>query len=223
MAGEEQKKIQGDGAEGTMMNDETDKADDRDQSNVQHSTFNVHRSSFNLQPSSLSFQCGRVKVGPFMLLLGVLVHFLIPGLFLYGAWGLDRHWGTSLTWPMWVRVPLGGVLLAVSLFVEGASLPEFFRRGGSPAPLQPTEALVVTGPYRYCRHPIYVAYIGYLIGPGIMLGLRSIFLLAAIWWACLAMEARFVEERQLRRRFGEQFEAYRRATPFMIPRFWRRR
>jgi len=78
---------------------------------------------------------------------------------------------------------------------------------------------VVTGPYRYCRNPIYTAYIGYVLGPGIMLGLRSSFLVAALFWLYLVAVTKFIEEPQLRLRFGEQFELYRCTTPFMIPRF----
>jgi protein-S-isoprenylcysteine O-methyltransferase Ste14 len=184
--------------------------------------FSVQRSAFSVR-RDLSLQFGRVRVGPWMWALGILVHFIIPGLILFGAWGLDVHFGWRLDWPLWLRVVLGGMVLGLSLWVEGAALPQFFRLGGSPSPLQPTESLVVTGPYRYCRHPIYVAYVGYVIGAGILLGLRSAFLVAGVWWLCLAAQARFVEERSLRRRFGEHFEAYRRTTPSMIPRFWRRR
>lgn len=172
---------------------------------------------------SFAVQFGRVRVGLWMLLLGVAVHFLVPGLFLYWAWCLDARWGWTLGWPLWFRLLAGGLTLLLSVGLEGASVSEFFRRGGTPAPFQPAQSLVVAGPYRYCRHPIYVAYVGYLVGPGIMLGLRSIFVLAAVWWVCMAAEARWVEERLLRRRFGERFEAYRRATPFVIPRCWRRR
>jgi protein-S-isoprenylcysteine O-methyltransferase Ste14 len=158
-----------------------------------------------------------------MLMLGVVVHLFVPGLFLVAAWRLDARLGWGLRWPLWMRLPLGFVVLIVSAALEGASLPQFFRHGGIPAPFQPTESLVVTGPYRYCRNPIYMAYVGYLLGPGILLGLQSIFPLAGIWWLALAAQARFIEERALRRRFGAQFEAYRQTTPFMIPRFWRRR
>jgi len=171
----------------------------------------------------VSFRLGRVKVGPLMLVLGLMIHVLVPGVFLVGAYGLDVGFGWRLTWPLWVRLPLGATILLLSVVLEALSFPPFIRSGGSPSPFHQTESLIVTGPYRYCRHPIYAAYFGFILGPGIMLGLRSSFLTAALWWLCLAVEARFFEEPSLQRRFGEQFEAYRRTTPFTIPRFWRRR
>jgi len=151
-----------------------------------------------------SLRVGRAKVGLLALALGAVVHLLLPAALVFGAYGLDRLLGKSLSWVLWVRLPLGAVLFILS---------------GLPSPLTPTESLVVTGPYRYCRNPICIAYIGYVVGPGIMLGLRSSFLVAALYWLCLVVVTKFFEEPQLRRRFGEQFELYRRTTPFMIPRF----
>ncbi|MHA2128131.1 MAG: methyltransferase family protein [Promethearchaeota archaeon] len=166
-----------------------------------------------------SLLVGRVQVGLLALALGAVVHLLLPAALVFGAYGLDRLLGKSLSWVLWVRLPLGAVLFILSVALEGATLPHFIRAGGLPSPLTPTESLVVTGPYRYCRNPICIAYIGYVVGPGIMLGLRSSFLVAALYCLCLVMVTKFFEEPQLRRRFGEQFELYRRTTPFMIPRF----
>jgi len=162
---------------------------------------------------------GRAKVGLLALALGAVVHLLLPAALVFGAYGLDRLLGNSFSWGLWVRLPFGAVLFILSVALEGSTLPHFTRAGGLPSPLTPTESLVVTGPHRYCRNPIYIAYIGYVLGPGIMLGLRSSFLVAALFWLYLVAVTKFLEEPELHRRFGEQFELYRRTTPFMIPRF----
>ena len=166
-----------------------------------------------------SLRVGRAKVGLLALALGAVVHLLLPAALVFGAYGLDRLLGNSLSWVLWVRLPLGAVLFILSVALEGTTLPHFIRAGGLPSPFTPTESLVVTGPYRYCRNPIFIAYIGYVLGPGIILGLRSSFLVAALFWLYLVAVTKFLEEPELHRRFGEQFELYRRTTPFMIPRF----
>lgn len=166
-----------------------------------------------------SLRAGRAKVGLLALALGAVVHLLLPAALVFGAYGLDRLLGGSLSWGLRVRLPFGAALFILSVVLEGSTLPHFIRAGGLPSPLTPTESLVVTGPYRYCRNPIYIAYIGYVLGPGIMLGLRSSFLVAALFWLYLGGIAKLFEEPGLHRRFGEQFELYRRTTPFMIPRF----
>lgn len=166
-----------------------------------------------------SLRVGRVKIGLLALVLGAVVHLLLPAALLFGAYGLDRLLGSSLSWGLWVRLPFGAVLFILSVVLEGSTLLHFVRAGGLPSPLTPTESLVVTGPHRYCRNPIYIAYIGYVLGPGIILGLRSCFLVAVLFWLYLVVVTKFLEEPELHRRFGEQFELYRRTTPFMIPRF----
>ncbi|MFX0203056.1 MAG: methyltransferase family protein [Candidatus Hodarchaeota archaeon] len=166
-----------------------------------------------------SLRVGRVKVGLLALALGAIVHLLLPAALVFGAYGLDRLLGSSLSWGLGVRLPFGAFLFILAVALEGSTLPHFIRAGGLPSPFTPTESLVVTGPYRYCRNPIFIAYIGYVLGPGIMLGLRSSFLVAALFWLYLVAVTKFFEEPELRRRFGEQFELYRRKTPFMIPRF----
>lgn len=172
---------------------------------------------------NLSLRFGQIRVSPWMFLLGIVVHFFVPAFLLFEAHRMDLRWGWTSNWPLWVRLPPGAIIFVLSVALEAACMPKFFRLGGTPSPFQPTQSLIIAGPYRYCRHPIYVAYIGYVIGLGVMLGSQSIFLLAGIWWLALAAQARFVEEPLLRRRFGEQFETYRRSTPFMIPRLWRHR
>ena len=170
-----------------------------------------------------SVRFGTVEAGLLALALGAVVHLLLPAALVFGAYGLDRLMGKSLEWALWARLLLGAVLFSLSVALEVATLPHFIRAGGLPSPFAPTKSLVVTGPHRHCRNPIYIAYIGYILGPGIMLGLRSSFLVAGLFWLLLGGWTKLYEERQLRRRFGEKFELYRRTTPFMIPRLRPRR
>jgi len=169
-----------------------------------------------------SFRFGRTTVSAPQLALGIAVHLFVPLLFVFIAWRLDRWAGTSLRWPAAVRVPLGAALVLLAAILEGASLPQFFRLGGSPSPMQPTERLVVSGPYRYCRHPIYIAYGGYVLGIGIAVGSLAVFPVTVVFLLMLACFAKCWEEPMLRRRYGEEFDAYRRRTPFFLPRPRRR-
>jgi protein-S-isoprenylcysteine O-methyltransferase Ste14 len=112
----------------------------------------------------------------------------------------------------WVLVAAGtGVLLeAFARFVvEG---------GGTPAPVAPTERLVVGGLYRHVRNPMYVAVGSIVAGQALLLG-RPVLLayLAAVWLA-VASFVRFYEEPTLSARYGEEYAAYRRAVPAWRPR-----
>jgi protein-S-isoprenylcysteine O-methyltransferase Ste14 len=89
-------------------------------------------------------------------------------------------------------------------------------RGG--VGLYDDHALVTTGAYGRCRHPIYTAFIGIMLLVFVMsanwvLGLSGLLLVISI--AAFRIPT---EERELRERFGEEWERYRARTVSLVPR-----
>ncbi|MGC8855262.1 MAG: methyltransferase family protein [Anaerolineae bacterium] len=79
-------------------------------------------------------------------------------------------------------------------------------------------SLVVTGLYRYVRHPLYTAGLLFLwLTPAMTLNLLTLYLAATLY---ILIGARF-EERKLLREFGEAYARYQRSTPMLLPR-WKR-
>lgn len=145
----------------------------------------------------------------------------------------SEHAGVWFPPPFWyVLAVLGGVLLdrrwplpigasrlntfAGVAFVLGwmalafVSIDRFRRSKTSIVPIRPADALVLSGPYRYTRNPMYVSLALLTIGCGLLLG---------TWWSIvllvptLTIVQLFVilpEERYLRRRFGTAYEDYTR-------------
>src|SRR5262245_38261014 len=75
------------------------------------------------------------------------------------ALGLVLHlvWPARLV-PLSVSTPIGAIitLLAVALFISAIRT---FRAAGTPIPgNRPTTTIVRTGPYRFSRNPIYLAF-----------------------------------------------------------------
>jgi protein-S-isoprenylcysteine O-methyltransferase Ste14 len=126
-------------------------------------------------------------------------------------------WESHAWWPP-VR------MLGVALIVVGATglihaFARFVLDGlGTPAPIAPTETLVVTGLYRYVRNPMYVAVAATIAGQAFALGQPVLLAYAAAFLALVYAFVRLHEEPALRRRYGEQFERYRRTVPGWIPR-----
>ena len=81
-----------------------------------------------------------------------------------------------------------------------------------------TTRLVVTGFNRYVRNPIYLGAVTVFIGEALLLGRASLLVYAVAAWAGVAAFVRWYEEPALQRRFGAEYEAYRRAVPAWIPR-----
>jgi protein-S-isoprenylcysteine O-methyltransferase Ste14 len=135
--------------------------------------------------------------------------------------GLIPYWLTGWeakdTWaPL---VVLGAVLIAAGLVVLVHAFVRFVVEGvGTPAPVAPTEHLVVGGLYRYVRNPMYVAVTAIIVGQALVLGWPALLLYAAAFVAVTASFVRLYEEPVLRERFGAEYEAYRRAVPGWWPR-----
>ena len=117
-----------------------------------------------------------------------------------------------------VRV-LGVILLVAGLIVLVRAFVRFVVEGlGTPAPIAAPERLVVGGLYRYVRNPMYVAVLAAIVGQGLLLGQLGLLLYAAALWLVSAAFVRCYEEPTLTRRFGVDYEAYRRAVPAWWPR-----
>jgi protein-S-isoprenylcysteine O-methyltransferase Ste14 len=123
--------------------------------------------------------------------------------------------------PTEVRVA-GAMLIAASLPVLANSFVRFAREGrGTPAPVAPTEDLVVTGPYRHVRNPMYLAVEGAILGQAMLLGRPILVGYAAAAGAAMTAFAKLHEEPALARRYGAAYESYRQAVPAWIPRLRR--
>jgi len=88
----------------------------------------------------------------------------------------------------------------------------------APIPAAPTEHLVVGGLYRYVRNPMYLAVIACILGQAAILGRPVLVAYGSIIWAIVAGFVRLYEEPTLSSRFGDQYDAYRRAVRAWIPR-----
>jgi protein-S-isoprenylcysteine O-methyltransferase Ste14 len=100
--------------------------------------------------------------------------------------------------------PIGVVLIAAGLAVLVDAYVRFARDGlGTPSPLAPPRRLVVSGVYRFTRHPMYVATTIALVGEAFLLRQAILLVAAAAYGLTLAALVHWWEEPQLMRRFGE--------------------
>lgn len=133
-------------------------------------------------------------------------------------WLLTRWVAREPAPPLAVRV-VGGVLALAGGAVLLRSFVGFVVEGrGTPAPVAPTERLVVGGPYRYVRNPMYVAIVALVLGQALVLGRAVLLAYALVTWAVPAVFVRWYEEPTLAARYGAEYEAYRRAVPAWMPR-----
>jgi protein-S-isoprenylcysteine O-methyltransferase Ste14 len=153
---------------------------------------------------------GGLWVGPFLVLVLLAPLWLgwgwegVTALRLVGALALVSSVGVG-SWAMgkmgWARL-----LLAPALFSPVDESEERVPR-----------RLVVEGPYRYARHPLYGADLGVILGTALLTGKWIPVVLAGAYAVVLGLQLR-LEERELEARFGEAYARYRRLVPGLVPR-----
>jgi protein-S-isoprenylcysteine O-methyltransferase Ste14 len=113
---------------------------------------------------------------------------------------------------------VAGALLLLSAFVR------FVVEGlGTPAPIAPTQRLVIGGLYRWVRNPMYLAVELCVVGQGILLGRPVLLVYAMIAGLTMWSFVKLYEEPTLARRYGAEYEQYRREVPGWWPRLRLRR
>jgi protein-S-isoprenylcysteine O-methyltransferase Ste14 len=111
--------------------------------------------------------------------------------------------------PAAFAAPLGAPLVALAAALFAGSVAKL-RAAGTPVPgSRPTTAVVRSGPYRFSRNPIYLAFS--LLQLGIAIWANSLWLLATLAGAVLLVDRVVIrrEERYLERKFGAGYLEYK--------------
>jgi len=113
----------------------------------------------------------------------------------------------------------GGMLIAAGAGFLLHAFARFVIEGlGTPAPVAPTEHLVVSGIYRHVRNPMYLAVTATILGQWLLLGRPVLLAYALVFIATTYAFVRGYEEPTLRETYGEEYERYREAVPGWWPR-----
>jgi len=149
--------------------------------------------------------------------------FLFPALlFLIPNFVLDQ-WLHLPTIPnLFARVIIATILIVVGVVFLLWTLKAQREIGkGTPMPLMATQKLVIQKPYSYCRNPLAFGLLNFYFGISILIGSISSLILVLIFAIVILAYIKFVEEKELEQRYGEEYVAYKQNTPFLIP--WRSR
>jgi protein-S-isoprenylcysteine O-methyltransferase Ste14 len=107
---------------------------------------------------------------------------------------------------------LSGIIVLLDAFVR------FARADGTPAPPMPTFHLVVVGPYRYVRNPMYLAVLTIILGQGLLFASGGTLLYAGIVLLAVVLFVLGYEEPTLELEYGDEYREYRRNVRGWIPR-----
>jgi protein-S-isoprenylcysteine O-methyltransferase Ste14 len=129
-----------------------------------------------------------------VLLLQILGGLLLIASVAVGAWACLKMG--------WARLLFAGALFPPGDGAEENNVPQ---------------RLVLEGPYRYVRNPLYDTDFALILGTGLLTSSWFLALLAILYAAQLALQLP-LEERELRARFGRPYRRYCQLVPRFIPR-----
>jgi protein-S-isoprenylcysteine O-methyltransferase Ste14 len=144
----------------------------------------------------------------------------------FGFWFFVAIPGGILWWAGVDLVPPPGLnRLLGALVIGSAHVMLLFpvatfviQGGGTHAPFDPPIQMVRRGAHRVVRNPMYLLYLAVLLGEAVLYRSWLLLAYAAFFWSLAHLLVVGFEEKDLRRRFGDEFEDYCRRVGRWIPR-----
>jgi protein-S-isoprenylcysteine O-methyltransferase Ste14 len=128
--------------------------------------------------------------------------------------------GSGIVRPAVIEVPqiagmiIGAIGAAVALWCV---LTFVFIGKGTPAPFDPPRRLVIRGPYRFVRNPMYIGAGLALLGTALFYQSWPLLIYAGVFFVATHLFVVLYEEPTLRRTFGNEYEAYCRRVKRWLP------
>ena len=129
--------------------------------------------------------------------------------------GWASAWPRGIPWPLAI---LAAVAIVAGIAVLLDAFARFARAGGTPAPPAPTRELVVAGPYRHVRNPMYLAVLAIILGQALLFASVGTLLWALLVFVAVLLFVKAYEEPTLEAEYGDQYREYRRNVPGWMPR-----
>jgi len=145
-----------------------------------------------------------VKIPPALLYLlgflaGVIWRFVVPGDALPAALAASARW-------------LGLSLIVAGFTLSMSGVVTFLRAKTTTLPHRAASRLVVSGPYRFTRNPMYVGINAFYIGLALAMNRLWPLALLPLLFVILVRSVIRLEERYMEERFGDEYRAYRRSV-----------
>lgn len=161
----------------------------------------------------------RVPMAPWVITLATWSSFLLgPGIVAVWIPWLITRWNAGGPYASEVSV-VGTILIVAGALGLIATFWRFPTEGnGTPFPTDPPSCtkVIVGGPYRYVRNPMYDGYLVIIFGEALVLARPVLFIYDASLFVVLLAFVRLYEEWTMKKRFGGLYDAY----CGRVPRWW---
>ena len=153
-----------------------------------------------------------------ILILPFNVLITIPAIILYFT--RDFYWGLGFKGKQAIFFYfLAIVFILIGLYFLIKTISLFAKVGkGTLAPWNPTQKLVVEGPYKRVRNPMITGVLFVLLGEAILFGSKYLLIWFLLFFFVNHIYFLLSEEPGLQKRFGSSYERYQQNVPRWLPR-----
>ena len=155
--------------------------------------------------------------------LGLVFWFGLGVLLVFASLWLDNILPVRLTLPAPVGISLSVLLLVIGVALCFWTIYNFVKAKGSPVPINPPKRLVTTGLYSRVRNPMVSGWIVMMFGVGVRLdSISLIFIFTPLFLLLNILYLKTIEEKEMEKKFGQEYIEYRESVPMFLPRFRRK-
>ncbi len=132
----------------------------------------------------------------------------------------QMHVGLGLSNPnFYIPLVIAFVLIGGGLYLLIETNRIFARIGeGTLSPLDPTKKLVIAGPFKYVRNPMFIGVYSILWGECLLFGSPPLAIWSIFFMTVNHLYVIFKEEVDLEKKFGQEYLEYKKNVPRWIPR-----
>ncbi len=155
--------------------------------------------------------------------IGLTFWFGLGVLLVFASLWLDKFLPAQLPLPIPIKIFLSVLLLVIGATLCLWTIYSFVRAKGSPVPLNPPQRLVTTGLYSRVRNPMVTGWIMMMFGVGVLLNSFSLIsIFTPLFLLLNILYLKTIEEKEMEKKFGQEYLKYKGSVPMFIPRFRRR-
>ena len=123
--------------------------------------------------------------------------------------------------PMAIRLPVYIVLLVIGIPMVLWTIFRFLRTKGTPIPFNPPPTMVTNGLYAIVRNPMHLGWTILLIGAAVFTqSFTLLVIFIPLFVLAHILYLKFVEEKELEKKFGQAYLDYKKRVPMFIPKLY---
>jgi protein-S-isoprenylcysteine O-methyltransferase Ste14 len=154
-----------------------------------------------------------------LILAGIFFLLILPYLLINSSAKIDQRLHLPTISAGAANLVIGILVMGGGIFLAFWAIETQISIGkGTPLPMMPTQKLIVKQPFTFCRNPMTLGTFFLYAGISICIGSISALAIVVIFTILLLLYVKFIEEKELKARFGEEYLAYKQNTPFILPR-----